>query len=69
MGEFRAVFREQAPMNASFGEVMKVSTSDYEELYNKPSIEGRTLLGDQTMRQLGVDTLSVQEIEKLLYLG
>ena len=56
-------------MNASFGEVMKVSTSDYEELYNKPSIEGRTLLGDQTMRQLGVDTLSVQEIEKLLYLG
>ena len=69
MGAFRAIFREQIPMKASFGEVHKVSTSNYEELFNKPSIEGRTLLGDQTMRQLGVDTLSVQEIEKILYLG
>lgn len=42
---------------------------NYEKLDNLPSIEGNTLIGDKTFRQLGMDTLTVQEIEQILYLG
>lgn len=42
---------------------------DYNELINKPQIESVELIGNKTMKQLGVDTLSVQEVEKILYLG
>lgn len=42
-------------------------TTNYEELINKPSIEGHELIGDKSFKQLGMDTLSVQEIEKILY--
>ena len=44
-------------------------TDNYEKLKNKPSIEGVTLQGDKTFPELGVRPLSVQEIEKILYLG
>lgn len=41
---------------------------DYEKrIINKPSIEGHELIGDKSFKQLGMDTLSVQEIEKILY--
>lgn len=41
---------------------------DYNDLENKPQIESVTLQGNKTFKQLGLDTLSVQEIEKILYL-
>ena len=44
-------------------------TSDYNLLSNKPSIEGVELQGDKTFPQLGMNTLSIQEIEKILYLN
>ena len=44
-------------------------TRDYEELENKPSIEGVILQGDRKLSEMGVRALSVQEIEKILYLG
>lgn len=46
----------------------QMAPTDYERLQNKPSIEGNVLIGDKTFKQLGLDTLSVQEIEKILYL-
>lgn len=46
-----------------------VNDVDYEKhVYNRPSIEQVELVGNRTMKQLGVDTLSVQDIEKILYL-
>lgn len=42
-------------------------TDDYNQLRNKPSIEGNLLVGNKTFPQLGLDTLSVQEIERILY--
>lgn len=46
----------------------KVIDGDYNKLSNKPSIEGVVLEQNKTFKQLGLDTLSVQEIEKILYL-
>lgn len=42
--------------------------TDYNEIKNKPQIEGNELVGNKTFKQLGISTLTEQEIEKLLYL-
>lgn len=39
----------------------------YPALTGKPSIEGHVLEGDSTIQEIGVGTLTVQEIEKILY--
>lgn len=53
--------------NLDIGGVTVVCNDDYEALKNKPSIEGHVLEGDSTIQQIGVGTLTVQEIEKILY--
>lgn len=68
MAEFQATFLESNTLMASFGETQRVVTGDYEELINQPMIEDNVLIGNKTFKQLGMDTLSVQEIEKILYL-
>lgn len=42
---------------------------DYEKLKNLPSIEGHVLIGDKTFPELGMNTLTTQEIEAILYLN
>ena len=66
---FNASLQESQEMSANFGQVQRVETSDYNNLENKPKIEDVELKGNRTLKQIGVDTLSVQEIEKILYLG
>lgn len=76
--DFTATFTETENLSASmhdsdslgaqFGSTQFVHTDDYNDLVNKPQIENVTLVGNKTMKQLGVDTLSVQDIEKILYL-
>ena len=41
-------------------------TNDYNDLINKPSIEGVELVGDKTLEELGVEALTPQEIDELL---
>ena len=41
-------------------------TNDYNDLANKPSIEGVELIGDKTLEELGVEALTPQEIDELL---
>lgn len=42
-------------------------TFNYEELDNKPSIEGTTLIGDKTLPEIGVGLITPQEIDQLIY--
>lgn len=42
-------------------------TSDYRSLTNKPSIEGTVLIGDKTLPQIGVGTITEQDIDQLIY--
>lgn len=48
-------------------------TNNYNSLSNKPQINGVTLVGNKTSKDIKVqdemDVLSVQEIEKILYLN
>ena len=57
-------------INVTFGNVQRiVSGNDYNELSNKPSIENVVLEGNKTFKQLGIEPMSVTEIEKILYLN
>lgn len=58
-------FSESSQMDAKFGEVQKVSTSNYEDLYNKPSINGVQLIRDKSFEDLGVDSMSNMEIKQI----
>lgn len=46
--------------------IIEGGTYDYEELNNKPSINGVTLIGNKTDADLGIKELSNLEIEALL---
>lgn len=41
-------------------------TNDYNDLVNKPSIEGVELIGDKTLEELGVEALTPQEIDAII---
>ena len=41
-------------------------TNDYNDLINKPSIEGVELVGDKTLEELGVEALTPQEIDAII---
>lgn len=60
-----AKFTEGEQLDAKFGSVQKVATTDYNELYNKPSINEVELKGNKTFEDLGDKTLSNIEIKAI----
>lgn len=50
------------------GNITNIGTKDYKQLYNKPSIEGVTLVNNKTFEDLGAKSLTNLEIEKLINL-
>ena len=60
-------FGEGLAGSMDVGGITVTCNTDYNALENKPSIEGHVLEGDSTIQQIGVGTLTVQEIEKILY--
>lgn len=44
-------------------------TKDYNQLKNKPKIEGHELIGDQTFRELGLNSITPQTIDEIIYGG
>lgn len=65
-------FEDDASFNAGFGAVEKVSTSNYEELFNKPILNDRTIIGNKISSDYGLqdkmDVASQAEIEAILYI-
>ena len=47
--------------------VIRDGTNNYEELDNKPSIEGTVLTGDKSLPEIGVYLITPQEIDQLIY--
>ena len=70
---FKAQFENDESFTARFGEVYKVNTGNYNDLFNKPRINAVTVEGDKTgpdyRLQNKMDILTRQEIEKILYVG
>lgn len=72
-GGSNITFSDDTPFNASFGPVEKISTSNYEELFNKPILNGNTIIGDKVSAdyhlQDRMDEITPQDIDKLFYGG
>ncbi|WP_254052922.1 hypothetical protein [Gemella sp. ND 6198] len=62
-------FKRDAPMDASFETIIRVSdtpVSDYNSLINQPKINEVKLIGNRTLEELGLNTISNIELEELL---
>ena len=55
-------------VNMSADEAIMVSVNDYDELQNKPSIEGVELIGDKSFEELNLQPLTNSELENMLTL-
>lgn len=71
--EIHVTFEDsRQPLSASFGEVEKVNTSNYEELFNKPILNDKTIIGNKISSDYGLqdkmDVASQAEIEAILYI-
>ena len=51
----------------SLGVERAAGTGNYNALTNKPSIEDVTLTGNKTFRQLGLEPMTPQEIDQMIY--
>lgn len=72
-GTFNVTFGENtSEFRASFGDTNIVHTDNFEDLYNKPSINDVTVQGNKVGEdyhlQDKMHALTTQEIEKILYL-
>lgn len=67
----KAEFTDSNSMTAEFGETTKVSTSNYEDLFNKPSINGVVLTGNRTSAQIKVqdmmEEITEQDIDNMIF--
>lgn len=69
MAEFMTRFKRDAPMDASFETIIRVSdtpVSDYNSLINQPKINEVKLIGNRSLEELGLNTISNIELEELL---
>lgn len=68
-GDFIAEMATDSYFTTEMGEIIKVVSNDYNELNNKPKIEGVRLVGNKTFPELGLSAITEQEIDNLIYGG
>lgn len=69
MAEINARFKRDAPMEASFETIIRVSdasASDYNRLVNQPNINEVKLIGNRSLEELGLHSITNIELEELL---
>ena len=60
-----ASFSENDSMTADFGETTFIRTDNYDDLLNKPQINGVELMGDKSFEDLGDAPLTNLEIKAI----
>lgn len=63
--QLNAGLRNDPNLNADFGNTQIVHTDDYNNLYNKPSINEVELKGNKTFEELGDHLLTNLEIKEI----
>ena len=69
MAEINASFKRDAPMNTSFKTIIRVTdsgSSDYNSLINQPKINEVKLIGNRSLEELGLNSITNIELEELL---
>lgn len=69
--DMAATFQDPNNLTANFGDVLMVHTDNYEDLYNKPRINGHELIGDKTGLELELqdlmDKITAQDIDNIIF--
>lgn len=69
MTEINASFKRDAPMDTSFETIIRVTdsgSSDYNSLINQPKINEVKLIGNRSLEELGLNSITNIELEELL---
>ncbi|MEZ7603207.1 hypothetical protein [Streptococcus parasanguinis] len=69
MAEINASFKRDAPMDTSFETIIRVTdsgASDYNSLVNQPKINEIKLIGNRSLEELGLNSITNIELEELL---
>ncbi|EGV07908.1 hypothetical protein Javan112_0010 [Streptococcus phage Javan112] len=69
MAEINASFKRDAPMDTSFETIIRVTdsgSSDYNSLVNQPKINEVKLIGNRSLEELGLNSITNIELEELL---
>lgn len=69
MAEINASFKRDAPMDTSFETIIRVTdsgSSDYNSLINQPKINEVKLIGNRSLKELGLNSITNIELEELL---
>ena len=69
MAEINASFKRDAPMDTSFETIIRVTdsgSSDYNSLINQPKINEVKLIGNRSLEELGLHSITNIELEELL---
>ena len=69
MAEINACFKRDAPMDTSFETIIRVTdsgSSDYNSLVNQPKINEVKLIGNRSLEELGLNSITNIELEELL---
>nr|DAQ88141.1 MAG TPA: hypothetical protein [Caudoviricetes sp.] len=69
MAEINASFKRDAPMDTSFETIIRVTdsgSSDYNNLVNQPKINEVKLIGNRSLEELGLNSITNIELEELL---
>lgn len=69
MAEINASFKRDAPMDTSFETIIRVTdsgSSDYNSLVNQPKINEIKLIGNRSLEELGLNSITNIELEELL---
>lgn len=69
MAEINASFKRDAPMDTSFETIIRVTdsgSSDYNSLVNQPNINEVKLIGNRSLEELGLNSITNIELEELL---
>ena len=69
MAEINASFKRDAPMDTSFETIIRVTdsgASDYNRLVNQPKKNEVKLIGNRSLEELGLNSITNIELEELL---
>ena len=69
MAEINASFKRDAPMDTSFETIIRITdsgSSDYNILVNQPKINEVKLIGNRSLEELGLNSITNIELEELL---
>ena len=69
MAEINASFKRDAPMDTSFETIIRVTdsgSSDYNNLVNQPKINEVKLIGNRSLEELGLNSITNIELEELI---